>query len=191
MGVGSLPPGLSLNGFTGDISGTPALGDDTMKYENGSPAGTASFGICVSTTSIQRGLLSQCFGPASIAMSSTTPTTTTTTTTTLTKGASPYCVQSNDGSSNGWNYYKYVDSTSTAPCYAHWNITLGSGCQYYLNGAGPYSTGPGNIWNIVSWGYDDYGAAVAYLNDQQKLEYTCFTNLTSYPQTSLNPTNWS
>jgi hypothetical protein len=190
-GLGLLPPGLSLNGFTGDISGTPALGDDTMTYENGSPAGTASFGICVSTTSIQRGQLSQCFGPATIKVTPTTSTTnsTTTTTTTSTSGTSPYCVQTNDGSSGGWNYYKYVDSTSTAPCYAHWNITLGPGCEFFLNGAGPYSA-PGNIWNIVYWG-NDGSDVIAYLNDGHTLEYTCTTNLSRYPQTSLNSTNWS
>ena len=102
--------------------------------------------------------------------------------------ASPDCVRSNAGSSGGWNYYKYVDFTSTAPCYGHWNITLGPGCQFYLDGA-PYSTGPQNIWNIVEWAQGN-GGAIAYLNDRHVLEYTCVANLASYPQTSLNATDW-
>lgn len=119
-----------------------------------------------------------------------TPTTTPTTPTTTTTTASPYCVKSNDGSSNGWNYYKYVDTTSTAPCYGHWTITLGPGCQFEDgDGHGWYASGPANVWNIVRWGYSS-GGTVAYLADRRILEWSCTINAASYPQTTLNPLDW-
>ena len=119
-----------------------------------------------------------------------TPTPTPTTGTTTPNAVSPYCVRSNDGSASGWNYYKYVDTTSAAPCYGHWTITLGPGCQFDDgDGHGWYSSGPANVWNIVRWGYGP-GGTVALLNDRRILEWSCTINAASYPQTSLNPTDW-
>jgi hypothetical protein len=107
---------------------------------------------------------------------------------------SPYvaaanCVKSNDGSGGGYDFYKLVNATSTAPCYAHWNITLGPGCQYFLDSAGPYAA-PSNIWNIVRWGTGN-GTTVAYLQDQHFLFFSCIINLRSEPQTRLNTVDWS
>jgi hypothetical protein len=110
-------------------------------------------------------------------------------TTTPPKAGTPYCVKSNDGSSNGWNYYKYVDTTSTAPCYGHWNITLGPRCNFDDgDGHGSYSSGPANVWNIVRWGYygSGSGGTVAYLHDGRRLVWSCTINVASYAQTSLN-----
>jgi hypothetical protein len=89
----------------------------------------------------------------------------------------------------GYDFFKLVDTTSTAPCYAHWIVTLAPGCQFFLDNAGPYAA-PGNVWNIVRWS-TGYGNTIAYLQDQHVLLYTCIANLRSEPQIRLNPVDWS
>jgi hypothetical protein len=108
--------------------------------------------------------------------------------------AAPNCVVSSEASNDGGRGYRRVDTTSSAPCYSHWNVSAANGanCGTYIyspgNPIGPYRA-PNNVWNIVSWeNYSDH--VTAFLADGKALEFYCVTNLRNEPQTALYGTDW-
>jgi hypothetical protein len=110
----------------------------------------------------------------------------------LPSGPAPNCVASNDDSQAafpGYDSHKYVDSSATDQCWAHWNITLGPGCQYFLDSQGPYAA-PSYVWNIVLWGYG-YGKTVAKLDDGHSMLFTCKINSRGEAQITLHDPDWS
>jgi hypothetical protein len=102
------------------------------------------------------------------------------------------CQQSNDGSNGGWDLHHMVDATSTAQCWAHETIDLGSGCAFYLDYQ-QYSSALVNIWNIDYWGYGSGATARGYLFHTaggHTLIYTCAQNAATYPQTTPHNGDW-
>lgn len=104
----------------------------------------------------------------------------------------PYCQQSNDGSNGGWDLHHMVDTSSTAQCWAHEIVDLGSGCQFFVDSQ-PFSSAVVNIWNITDWGYgsgDTAGQVVFFTAGGHTLLYACIQNGHTEPQTTLHNGDW-